>query len=786
MAFQVSPGVNISEIDATTVIPAVSTGNAGIACAFQWGPVEEITTISSEDDLVTIFGKPDIDTATNWLSASNYLAYSGGLRVIRTIDTATHYNADDGTSLTGSITVESGGAAGWTQGNDIGGSAVGGEDGVAYLVGDTWVSSSKKGIGLKVDYTATDGVVQTVSADSVSVTATDAYTAATFYTTILDGNNDAVIELTVASDGDDIADFTIAVVHGGSGYNNLGGNAIPTLTLGDQEAGKDIGQLDLLTASTVATNIITEATLVMDPGHLLEVGDRIVWAIDVTAANDAVLKITSFTSAALVKNKSHFEQQTITTSSFVSRYPGAYGNNVSVGIVHQVTSSNFTDGHVNARFSGTGWTLDAKDVFDAKPETSDYVKARNGGVLIVDEIHIVVIDDTGIITGTAGTALERFANVSLCTDARNDSGNSNYFKDVVNSGSQYVWATGQWDGANNANKVSWEGKDSTYSTAFTSQTTAITSALTGGAGNNSTANSAGNRNGNDIGYGLFADPDTSDVSLLITGDADSTLVDGVIDRAIARKDAIAFYSPPSADVVSQDSASEKASNIIDFKNTDVNNASSYAVMDSGWKRVYDRYNDVFRDIPLNSDIAGLVARTEQTREAWWSPAGYERGALKNVVKLHFNPPQAQRDSLYKASINPVVSFPGQGVILFGDKTTLGKPSAFDRINVRRLFIVLEKAISRAAKFSLFEFNDGFTRSQFKTMVEPFLRTIKARRGIFDYKVICDSTNNTPEVIDRNEFVGDIYVKPARSINFIQLNFIAVRTGVSFNEVAGAI
>ena len=394
------------------------------------------------------------------------------------------------------------------------------------------------------------------------------------------------------------------------------------------------------------------------------------------------------------------------------------------------------------------------------------------------------------MTGTAGTALERYASVSLCTDAKNDSGGSNYYKDVINANSQYVYATGNWDGAisNSTDASNWEGKLSTSTASFTAQASAITSELAGGAGNNVTANTAGNRwsNTGDVGYGLFNDPDTSEVSLLISGEADNVLAGNIIDTAINRKDAIAFYSPERLDVInSSRSSSQKADDIIAFKNL-VNRASSYAVMDSGWKRVYDRYNDIYRDIPLNSDIAGLVARTEQTRDAWWSPAGYERGALKNVVKLHYNPTQVNRDTLYKAAVNPVVSFPGQGIILFGDKTCLGKPSAFDRINVRRLFIVLEKAISRAAQFSLFEFNDGFTRSQFKSMVEPFLRTIKARRGIFDYKVVCDNTNNTSDVIDRNEFVGDIYIKPARSINFIQLNFVAVRTGVSFNEVAGAV
>jgi len=213
-------------------------------------------------------------------------------------------------------------------------------------------------------------------------------------------------------------------------------------------------------------------------------------------------------------------------------------------------------------------------------------------------------------------------------------------------------------------------------------------------------------------------------------------------------------------------------------------SSSYAVMDSGWKYMYDKYNDVYRWVPLNGDVAGLCARTDTERDPWFSPAGLTRGQIKNVIKLAYNPNKAQRDTLYKAGINPVVSFTGEGTLLYGDKTLLGRPSAFDRINVRRLFIVLEKSISKAARSALFEFNDEFTRAQFVNLVEPFLRTVQGRRGIYDYRVVCDESNNTPEVIDRNEFVGDIYVKPAKSINFIQLNFVAVRTGVAFEEIVG--
>jgi phage tail sheath protein FI len=261
----------------------------------------------------------------------------------------------------------------------------------------------------------------------------------------------------------------------------------------------------------------------------------------------------------------------------------------------------------------------------------------------------------------------------------------------------------------------------------------------------------------------------------------ATVPNYLIGIAESRKDCMVFVSPKYADVVNN---ATPATSIV--STAGALTKSSFAVMDSGWKYQYDKYNDVYRWVPLNGDIAGLCVRTDLERDPWFSPAGLQRGVIKNVIKLAWSPAKADRDTLYKAGVNPVVSFPGEGTILYGDKTLQNRPSAFDRINVRRLFIVLEKSIARAARSSLFEFNDEFTRAAFVNLVEPFLRDIKGRRGIYDYKVICDTTNNTPEVIDQNNFVGDIYIKPARSINFIQLNFVAVRTGVSFEEIVGSV
>jgi phage tail sheath protein FI len=314
----------------------------------------------------------------------------------------------------------------------------------------------------------------------------------------------------------------------------------------------------------------------------------------------------------------------------------------------------------------------------------------------------------------------------------------------------------------------------TVNSSYTLLATRITSTLANGANG---AVTAGNIQ---TAFNKVANPDSEDVSLIITGPATEPTIENAISIAETRKDCVVFCSPEKADVV--DNSGSEENDVTAFRDTVT--SSSYAVMDSGWKYQYDKYNDVYRWVPLNGDIAGLCARTDLERDPWFSPAGTARGVIKNVIKLAWNPTKANRDVLYNRGINPVVTFQGEGTVLFGDKTLLSRPSAFDRINVRRLFITLEKAIARAARSSLFEFNDAFTRSQFVNLIEPYLRDVQGRRGITDFRVVCDDTNNTAAVIDRNEFVGDIYIKPARSINFIQLNFVAVRSGVAFEEIVG--
>ena len=411
-------------------------------------------------------------------------------------------------------------------------------------------------------------------------------------------------------------------------------------------------------------------------------------------------------------------------------------------------------------------------------QLTDDVSAAGGSL---DEMHIAVVDEDGGITGTAGTILETFEGVSQASDAKTSTGASNYYPQVIYQQSKYIYWIDHI--ATLSDGVSKTGTtfDNTVGDAFVVNNVSLTSGTDDFAATNAEIATA---------YEKFNDVENVDLSLLLCGPSQTgadatgdTKATAVMDIATSRKDCVAFISPARSDVVGVANAITQTQNVISF--ADGLPSTSYAVIDSGYKYMYDRYNDVYRFVPLNGDIAGLCARTDSIADAWFSPGGFNRGQIRGAVKLAFNPNQTQRDELYKSKVNSVVSFPGQGTVLFGDKTAQSKPSAFDRINVRRLFIVLEKAVSTAAKFQLFEFNDEFTRAQFRNLVEPFLRDVQGRRGITDFSVVCDDTNNTGDVIDRNEFRADIFIKPARSINFIQLNFIATRSGVSFSEVAGS-
>lgn len=569
MAFQLSAGVNVSEIDLTTIVPAVGTTEGGFAGRFAWGPVDQVQTLSNELELVEIFGRPDSNTYISFFTAANFLSYARALRTVRVVDASVAKNA------------------------------------------------------------------------------------------------------------------------------------------------------------------------------------------------------TANGSGVLIKNKDAYEQTyfglgTGTYGVAAARYPGDMGNSLKVEIFANTSTSAFNSWAYNQNFNGA-------------PGTSDYV-AGVASSAAYDEMHIVVIDKNGRFSGSANSVLERYGYVSKAPDAINDDGSSNYYVNVINEKSKYVYIMSHPMGMTTGNN--W-GVPATSNTSIAYEANVQYSvALSSGITSSPTSANLIS------GFDKFKNPEEIDVSLILTGDigSNSTIASYIVDNICeVRKDCVAFFSPRASDVVNQ-AAGTEANSAVTFRNQF--NSSSYAVMDSAWKYQFDKYNNVYRWVPLNGDIAGLCARTDYERDPWFSPAGFTRGSIKNAAKISWNPTKAERDLLYKNGVNPVVTFPGEGIVLYGDKTLLAKPSAFDRINVRRLFIVLEKAIARASRYSLFEFNDEFTRAQFVALVEPFLRDVQGRRGIYDFRVVCDETNNTPEVIDRNEFVGDIYIKPARSVNFIQLNFVAVRTGVAFDEIVG--
>ena len=461
-------------------------------------------------------------------------------------------------------------------------------------------------------------------------------------------------------------------------------------------------------------------------------------------------------TAVIITNDDNYDATyadgSASVGEWAAKYPGELGNSLKVSIA---------DGN-----AWSTWTYSSS--FDSQPTTSTYVSSRGGSH---DELHVVVIDEDGLWTGTAGTVLERFPFVSKASDAKKADGTSAFYKSVINDTSKYVW----WmDHTSNVTATGTAWGSSANASLFANLTSNVTVSLSKGVSGDTPTD--GNLQ---TALSVFVNDELYDISLMPLGNVSSTVANYVIGSvAEVRKDVVVFISPPDTSVINN--AGSEATSIVTFRDTLT--SSSYAVLDSGWKYQYDRYNDAYRWVPLNGDTAGTTVRTDFVADPWFSPAGFNRGQIKNVVKLAYSPGKTDRDTLYKKGVNPVVSFPGNGTVLFGDKTLLAKPSAFDRINVRRLFIVLEKSIATAAKYQLFEFNDGFTRAQFKNLVEPFLRDVQGRRGITDFKVVCDESNNTGEVIDGNEFVADIFIKPARAINFIQLNFVATRTGISFETV----
>ena len=641
MAFQVSPGVLVQERDLTNVIPAVATTIGAIAGQFNQGPMDEVTSISSEKELVETFGKPDSTNFEYWFSAASFLQYSSSLRVVRAANTSS-VNAV--------------------------------------------VSGSALRIKNTDHYQNGDGSTGPYNDGSANVGEWAARTAGAW------GNN-----------------LKVSVCPSATAYE-----AVNKTTTND------------------ASTAVGDTTIVLTSGTDFNVGD----IVNFGESGGHEYRVTGVSSNTL---------------TFVRHPSGTGGLHTAVANGSQVRRR---------------WQY--YDLVDKAPATSTYASNRSG---VNDEMHIVVVDEDGGITGTAGEVLEVYDSVSKGSDAKTAQGDTNYYVDVLYNQSEYIyWMDHVATGSNWGSAVA--------GLTFTALSAPFARSLVSGA-DGSTVSTAELK----TAYEKYNDADTVDVNLIIAGKGNATHVDNLITIAENRKDAIVFVSPERTDVVNVSNSTTQTTNVKGF--FDGIRSSSYVVFDSGYKYTYDKYNDVFRYVPLNGDIAGLAARTDLIADSWFSPAGFNRGVIRGAVKLAYNPTQGQRDELYRARVNPVVTLPGQGTLLFGDKTGLSTPSAFDRINVRRLFITLEKAISTASKFQLFEFNDEFTRAQFRNIVEPFLRDVQGRRGITDFSVVCDETNNSPDlVVDRNEFRADIFVKPNRSINFITLQFVATRSGVAFEEVVG--
>jgi hypothetical protein len=693
MAFQVSPGVNVSEIDLTTVVPAVSTTEGALAGVFRWGPVNTRILVDSEASLASRFGKPSNFNAETWFTGANFLSYGNKLYVVRTANTS------DATGANGVLTA----IANTSSVADLSSYVITNED-VYYSLDEVGQFATDSQIKFAAKYPGALG-------NSLKISVCDSVSA---YNSTANLVTSSAIDSNTAK-----TSFSISV-----------GSNTAAIAIANSSTGTS--------ANTSAVASALTGTLVV--GDYLEIGNTSIGKqyMKITSVSNAVVNSTSGLTTLTIGFDDIYTLSSNYSSQSVSRY-WEYFNSVS-----------------------------------RAPGVSDY-QSNFGNSAAVDEVHTVVVDENGSFTGIPGTILEVFQGMSRASDAKTIDGATNYYKNIINQQSNYVWFMNPRAASESNTAINL------VNSAFSipSSLSFVSGADGDGEANVPMAILA-------KGYDQFASAEQVDVSLVLQGKArggsvGEQLANYIIDNvAEARKDCVAFVSPRRETVVNH--VGSEASDIIAFRNAIHN--SSYAFMDTGYKYQYDKYNDLYRYIPLNGDVAGLAVRTDSQRDPWFSPAGFNRGQIKNIIKLAFNPSKAERDILYKADVNPVVTFPGQGTVLFGDKTLLGKPSAFDRINVRRLFIVLEKAIATASKFTLFEFNDGFTRAQFKNLVEPFLRDVQGRRGIYEFKVVCDETNNTGEVIDSNRFVGDIYIKPARSINFIQLNFVAVRTGVQFSEVVG--
>ena len=686
MAFRVSPGVSIKEIDLTTIIPAIATTPGGFAGYFHWGPCNQVVNLVSEKELSSTFSTPNNENYVDFFTPANFLKYGNSMNVVRVVG-ATARNSH------------------------------------VIKAGTTVASGFSLDIFNTTDFLANEGVSGSVASASNSI--------------LFAGK-----------------------------YPGVLGNSIKVVLT----SGNGVTGASLTNQATMGATFL-DMTASASSARYFAVGDDISFDDGTVVTVSGVQKGTNVSATLTTLTPTYGDFFGVT-----SGYTGTSGG--SVPFTRLLLSSLLPKTQI------AGATISIKSVYSkyvsTGATTSQYAADAGGAG---DLVNVLVLDKEGEWTGTANGLLEKYEGLSRASDARKFDGSTNYYRTVLNDNSQYVWAlTAELNGNTplGATTSSWTTIGPSLASTSAVGAGVSSLSLSGGV---SVAPTDSERWAN--GWTKFADADQLDVSLLPVGNASAILSQLIVQQICEKRlDCMAFISPQQTDV--ENKLPYEALNALKtLRDTTFNVNSSYAVLDSGWKYQLDTYNNLIRLVPLNADIAGLVARTEFTNEAWYSPAGFNRGQIKGVVKLAYNPSSdAHRDELYTRQINPVVSFPGEGVILFGDKTMQTRPSAFDRINVRRLFIILEKAVSTASKFFLFEQNDSFTRAQFKNMVVPFLQTIQQRRGITDFKVVCDDTNNTGEVIDRSEFVADIFIKPTRTVNFIQLNFIATKTGVNFSEASG--
>ena len=758
MPFALSPGVTVIEKDFSSIIPAVSTSAGATAGVFQWGPVAEPTTVTSEDVLVELFGKPNDNNFKSFFTAANFLSYTNNL-IVNRVDT---------TGLRNAVVNASGQVIDVTLSGDNSGFKPAHNTTVTFSA-----PSDPAGTTATGTVVLSGGSIASISMVNVGAGYTSAPTV-TIGAPDVEGGTQATATATINGQGQ----VSIAVALAGSGYLSN-----PTVTISAPPAG-----------GTQATASATANTSSIVKINMTNIGNGYTSAPTVTiVANNlntagavqipAATAVMSSAVGVKIKNTEDYlinfrDYQQVVFGMFAAKYPGILGNGIKIILVDKAVWTWALANNSNTYAKLILATL------PGSPGTSRQAELRLG-VNANDELHVLVLDsDTGTWSGVKESVLEKFTYLSKLKGVVRNDGTNLYFRDAINSGSKYIWVlnTPASVQVNDPQNMDWIHDVNTIAAGsnlrdLKSAVQVLT--LTGGQDDyNATDGQV------QTAFRAFLNSDLYDISLITAGDVSPTTANVLIGEiAEVRKDCVVFISPRNTDstpIITSGDAGVQA--IRNFKLNLTN--STYTVLDSGWKYQYDRYNDVYRWIPLNGDVAGLCARTDYTADPWFSPGGFTRGQIKNVVKLGFNPGQVERDNLYKESVNPVVTFPGQGTILFGDKTFTSRPSAFDRINVRRLFIVLEKAIAIAAKFQLFEFNDDFTRAQFRNLVEPFLRNVQGRRGIVDFRVKCDATNNTGEVIDRNEFVASIFIKPNRSINFITLNFVAARSSVSFDEIGG--